>query len=386
MSRTPSSILFAMVFVLVAGAPATSADDPPELVFDELGMLPRPTMECGGKDAIQRWETERLLRRTNRARDRLSAFAHAVCDRLSAVKFEAIAAMHRKRLAAFDDCIQEAPLLDQTCVAVAFQRPELCSLKATPEIERACRLVVATVASVREGNPMRCADLSKPHLRRLCERVALGNPERSILCPVDDYGCKYLTFLNLDICRIWWPLSAWVPQSATVCRWAVLVEALRLDSGLDCEGVPTMLRDLCRAVVGKDPSACPPQRFVETFGGVALARGCRNAQVPTPEITTDQVAYGNGVILSIPLFNAFLTAAVCRVTVRLSADGRVQTEATSEPFTLQPDGGHNGSLLTVKRFRMAPAPAGLEVDVTSDCVWAAGEEPIQRRDGMPVVD
>ena len=343
-------------------------------------------MECGGKDAVRQWETERMLRRTERARNRLSVFAHVVEGRLSSKLVETTDAMHMRRVAAFDECIHEEPCLDLTCVAVAWQRPELCAIEHRPDDERACRLVVATVATVLEGNPMRCADLSEPHLRRLCERAVLGRPERSILCPVDDFCCQALMFFNLDVCRIWWPLIDWVPRGAAFCRWTVLIEALRLDPKHECEGMSPMLREFCRAVVGNDPSACPSHRHISGLEGVALARRCRNAQVPAPEIPTDQVPYGNGVILSIPLFNNFPTAAACRVTVRLSAGGRVQKEATSESFTLPSTAGQSIPYLTMKRFRMAPASAGLEVDVTSDCVWAAGEEPFWRRDDMPAVD
>ena len=387
MSRIPLAVLSGMVLGLVVGIPAVSADDRPELVLDELGMTARPTMECGGKDAIRQWETERIFRRTDRARDRLAAFAHTIGDRLSPMLVETTDAMHLRRVAAFEDCIQEEPLLDLACVAVAWQRPDLCTTNShSPDRERSCRLAVATVASVREGNSLRCADLSEPHLRRLCERAALGSPERSIRCPVDDFHCHVLTLLNLDVCRFWWPLIAWVSPAAAVCHWTVFVEAFRLDPELECEGMPAMLQELCRSVVGNDPSACPSHRHISDMRGIALARGCRNAQVLAPEIPTDQVPYGNGVILSIPLFNIFPTAATCRVTVRLSAGGRVQEEATSEPFTLQPAAGKFFSYVTMKRFRMAPAPAGLEVDVTSDCVWAAGERPTCRRDGMLAVD
>ena len=392
MSRALFAILFVMVPGLVAGVPVVSAGDPPgdspELVLDELGMVARPTLQCGSKDAIRQWETERLLRRTERARDHLSEFVHMVGFRLSSVLVETTDAMYLRRVAAFEDCIQEEPLLDLVCVAVAWQRPDICTNKEIPDgDERFCRLAVATVASVLEGNSLRCADLSEPYLRRLCERAVLGRPERSILCPVDDSGCQALTFLNLNVCRIWWHLISLTPfPFADACLWTFFIEALRLDPKLKCEGMPGMLQDLCRPVVANDPSTCPSPKYRGGFDAVALARRCRNAQVPAPEISTGQVAYVNGVILSIPLVNIFSAAATCRITVRLSADGRVQAEATSEPFTLQPAAGQNFSYLTVKRFRMAPAPAGLEVDVTSDCVWAAGENPTWRRDGNPAVD
>ncbi|MFH1531996.1 MAG: hypothetical protein ABIK09_14825 [Pseudomonadota bacterium] len=377
------------VFVLFSGVltvPAVaSAQEEPTLVLDALGMPPRPTMDCGGRDAIQRWENERLVRRNRQARERTWEALYRITGRIQDMSNVVLEATHRSRRAVFESCVSGEPLMDLTCLAATRRRPELCKVKNHPAFYRGCQVSVTAIMAALEGDHLRCAELKDSHLRRLCERTTLGRPERSIGCAADDGTCHTLTLLNLDVCRRAWPLIESIPPLLLICRWRVLAEALRVDPALSCETVPVPVREICRAVVSGDPATC-----LTTPGehGVAvLARRCRNEQVLVPEVPLDQVAYGKGVVISVPMINPFGTVAACRLTARLSEGDRVRFEATSEPFTLPPGlWGEAVDALHLKRFRMDPADVGLDLSVTADCAWAPSDDRPHLSDGTPVVD
>ena len=73
--------------------------------------------------------------------------------------------------------------------------------------------------------------------------------------------------------------------------------------------------------------------------------------------------------------------------MRLSEGEHVRFEATSDPFTIPGSFQDEArDMLVLKRFRMAPVDAGLELSVTADCAWAPGDRFTTRSDGTPVVD
>lgn len=374
--------LFIGVLALPGGA---AGDDDPPLVFDELGMLPRPTLQCGGKDAIQQWELERTLRRNERARIRIWAALHKIFGPLTTTLDAHGGALHRTRLEAFDACVAGLRPLDLACVAVVRDKPELCRLKNHPEFHRPCQAAVVAVRAALEGDHLRCAELEEPTLRRVCERRVLGTPERSIGCAADDPVCQVLTLLTVDVCRRGWPLLRHSAQEAETCRWVVLTDLLRADPARSCDSVPDAVRTLCHAVLSRGTDDCPPAS--DGQAAVVMARPCRNAQVLVPEVPTDQAVYGNGVVITAPLLNPFDAVAACRLTVRLSDGEKTRFVATSEPFTL-PGGFKDEAreFLVSKRFRMAPVDGGLEVSIAADCAWAPGERPAFRGDGAAIVD
>jgi hypothetical protein len=384
MTRLPIALIVLLFGVLTLPAHAVGGDDPlpPQ---DELGMFPRPTLECGGKDAIQQWEVERTLRRNDRARARIWPALHRIFGPLSAALDPFGGALHLVRLEAFDACISAARPLDLGCVAAARRDPALCGLKDHPEFYRPCLAGVVALQAALEGDHLGCAALEEPALRRVCERRVLGDPDRSIGCAADDRVCQLLTLLSVDVCRRGWYLARQWPQTEEICRWVVLTDLLRVDPERACDTVPGEVQRLCWAVRDREARDCPdayPER-----GAAVLARPCRNPQVLVPEVPTDQVAYGKGVIVTVPLLNPFATVAACRVTVRLSDGARTRFVATSDPVML-PGGFKDAAreFLVSKRFRMAPADPGLEVSVSVDCAWAPAERPTFRGDGAAIVD
>ncbi len=377
------------VFLFLAGVLLVpghaSGDDDPELIVDELGMLPRPTLECGGKDAIQQWQYERTLRSNERARTRGWAALHGIRDRLDAAADPMAGALRRARLEAFDSCMGAARPLDLTCVAVARYDQGLCALKDQQEFTRACQATTVAMRGALEGDHLRCADLEDTALRRICERRVLGRPERSIGCPKDDLVCHFLTALTPDVCRGGWPLLRLWPQLEESCRWVVLTDLVRIDPALTCDSVPGPVEPLCHSVLSRDPLDCATG--TSRWGALVMARACRNAQVLVPEVPVDQVAYGKGVVVTVPLMNPFETVAACRVTVQLSDDAGIRFTATSEPFTLPAEFKDEArEFITSKRFRMAPVDVGLSVSVTADCAWAPETAVSFRSDGVAVVD
>jgi hypothetical protein len=377
------------VILLLAGAftfpGVASGGDDPELVFDDLGMLPRPTLECGGKDAIQQWQQERTLRSNERARTRGWAALHGIYTRLDATADPIAGALRRARFEAYDACLETERPLDLTCVAVARYDPALCALKDHQEFTRACQATTVAMRGALEGDHLRCADLKDPVLRRVCERRVLGRPDRSIGCAKDDLVCHFLTLLTVDVCRGGWPLLRMWPQLEESCRWVVLTDLIRIDPALTCDKVPGPVEPLCHSVLSRDPLDCATG--TSRWGALVMARPCRNAQVLVPEVPLDQVAYGKGVVVTVPLLNPFDTVAACRVTVELSDGERTRFVATSEPFTLPAEFKDEArEFLTSKRFRMAPVDVGLTVSVTTDCAWAPGKTTGFRSDGVAVVD
>jgi len=379
-------LIIALALLAQAFAPTghLAADDLPEVVLDELGMPPRPTLECGGRDAVRRWERERFLRRTERAREQLSPFVHYIGDRLSAGFHGTVGALHVARLEAFEACLDEEPARALTCVAAVKRRPAICAHRGGA-FARACSVAAVALAGVLDGDHLRCAELTEPPLRRLCERAVMGRPERSVGCPKDDRFCHVLTVLNADVCRAGWRIIQTIQPSREICSWVMLVELLREDPMRSCDTMPAPLRDLCRGVLSGDPDTCPEQ--APHNGAAVMARRCRNARVLVSELPLDQTEYSNGVIFSVPLMNSFSVAAACRLTARLSEGDRVRFEAVSEPFTLAgQDAVGDTELLVSKRFRMAPAKGGLELSVAVDCAWGPLDTAVFRSDSVFVVD
>jgi hypothetical protein len=247
-----------------------------------------------------------------------------------------------------------------------------------------CRIAATATAAVLGRDPLLCAEAGEPHLRRLCERVARGEPGRSIHCPTEDGACHALAALSRDVCLRWWGILGNIPASRGFCAWTVLLDALRGEPVEACHHLPLVLQGLCRAVTAGDPEGCPPPDAGDP--GVILAGRCRQELVRAPGIPVLEAPYGNGVILSLPVVNPFADPASCRFTVRLRAGAVVVARAVSDSVEVPASSGYRPSPLTVLRFRMAPAPAGLEVLWEPSCTWAGGEGLRPRGDGLPVVD
>ncbi|MBM4372833.1 MAG: hypothetical protein FJ098_14365, partial [Deltaproteobacteria bacterium] len=285
----------------------------------------------------------------------------------------------------FEACLDREPPRDRVCVAAALGRADFCAWPEHPAREKACRVVVAAAAAIRAADPLVCAGVGAPFLRRLCERAVRGEPDRRIHCPPEDPACPILTAVSLSACRSWWWAASSFPMGRALCAWTEILEALRRDPARGCAGVPDALRPLCAAVAAQDPEACPPP-ISTSVPPVVLSGRCRNAVVPGRDLDAMQAPYGNGLILSFPLRNAFERAATCRVTAALSAGGRVLVRGTSEPVALPASGGPRPSMLSILRFRMAPAPAGLDLSWDVDCSWPHEEGFLRpRRDGVRVV-
>jgi len=327
-------VLFALplLFALTGGA---GPDPVPEA--DGLGMGPRPTLQCGGRKRMDKWDAERELRLTEKANKAIAGFAHSLGWRLGTGEYEGRLAAWRAARTLWSACINGLQPAEAICAAAAARRTELCAYASWDEATTRCLDLVEAARELEHGGP-----------------------------PLDTGDS-----LTAETCARGGILLSTIPSAQERCDGILWLEAIRTNDPRWCDALlDPPRRTACLAVYSGDPDLCPAPGTGEA--GVLFDRPCRDATLDpgwAPEVTGEW----DGVRLRFSLQNAFPTAGRCVATIELRGAGG--TRSVNLPwFDLAPAEAEGTVIVTVVDVALNPVAASVEVGVKPSCVWAL-EEP-----------
>lgn len=330
-------VLMAAVMPLLMTLLGGPDPEPPPGAPLDLGMGPRPTLQCGGQKRMEKWDRERSLRLDERANKALSRFVHATGSRLGENEYDERRASWRAAQTKWASCVGGLPRLDAVCVAVAARRPELC------------------VYALGGEDAGRCVELADA--ARVLER---GGP----VPPVEES-------LTPEACARGGLLLSAFSGGAARCARVLWSEAIRSNDPGWCDGLaePSQ-RQACLAVYTASPELCPGP--VMEADGVLLDRVCRDATLD-PGWPPETIPEGGAARLRFAVLNAFTLPARCVARVSVGQDVAIEVAMTAT-FPVVPAEASETVAVTPVEATLSRylGPADVDIDVT--CTWAL-EEP-----------
>ena len=302
----------------------------------ELGMRPRPTLRCGGRMMMERWDAERELRLNEWANNAVSGWAHDLGTRLGEGKHDSRRALWRSAWDRWQACRVGLRPRSATCVAVAARRPGLCAYAQWGEGAAQCRELVAAVLALAWGG------------------VPPG-PEGGLTPEACVAGGRVLT---------------WFPFARENCDSLLSREAIRTNEPGWCDTMDdSERRAACLAVFAASPNLCPAPESCED--GVLLDRACRDKTLDpgwTPEVTGES----DGVRLRFAVMNAFPLHARCAATIRVR-NARGERHVTTAWFDLHPAEYAETVEVTPFDVILSPASPTDDFEVETTCRWSLDE-------------
>ncbi len=309
--------------------------DPEPLPLDhlDLGMGPRPTLQCGGRKRMEKWDREREVRLDERANKSLSRFAHGLGARLGSGEFEGRRGAWATARATWGSCVDRLQPKDAVCVAAASRRPELCAYAPREDASGRCAELAAAARALERGGPP----------------VAVDGE------------------LTPETCARGGLLLGAIPGAPERCDGALWREAIRTNDPGWCDALadPSRRRG-CLAVYTASPDLCPaPGKGAH---GVLMDRDCRNETLD-PGWAAEVIPEGDGgARVRFSVLNAFTTSGRCVARVAVGQD-----VAMTGTFSLVPAEAAETVAVTPVEVALSRSPGGLDVNVDVTCTWALDE-------------
>ena len=321
-------ILAPLVFALLGGP-----DPGPVPDSDDLGMGLRPTLQCGGRKRMDKWDAERETRLIERAEKAISGATHRLGAQLGAREYEGRREVWVAAQGRWEACLGGLRPVGATCAAAAARSPTLCAYAPWGAGVSRCHDLVDAARSLEGGGP-----------------------------PLDaEHG------LTPEMCTQGDILASLVTSARQRCDGLLWREAIRSNDPGWCDRIgDSARRAACLAVYAVSPDLCPPPGPEEW--GVLLDRGCRDATLD-PGWEPETTGEWDGIRLRFSLLNMFMAIGRCVATVDVVGE-RGSRRVSTAWFTLGAAEAHETVAVTPVDIALRPASASDRIRVETSCSWA----------------
>ena len=318
---------------------------------DELGMAPRPTLRCGGRKRMAKWDAAREVRLNERANKAVGGWAGDLGSRLGAGEYDGRLALWRSARDRWQACRAGLRPLEATCVAVAARRPGLCAYATWGEGGARCRELVAAALVLERGGP-----------------------------PLDPEGG-----LTPEVCATGGRFLAQMPLARMNCDGLLWQEAIRTNEPGWCDTIDVEndidgsdRRAACLAVFAASPDLCPGPGSLQN--GVLLDRACRDETLDpgwTPELSGES----DRVRMRFALMSVSPLHARCAATITVrGAEG--ERRVSTAWFDLHPAEAAETVAATPVEVILSPASLIDDFDIETTCRWSLDEPGHGKAEGV----